>query len=547
MMRCGRRVVCRQIAVRRNVVRCCYYAHRRLSSRVFALSVGDTNSTASPADTAATLFAGLRLSSFSSAELRSRFEEADVDGDGVLNRKELKAALSVAIVGRTCSSEIEARASTATTQLLRPEEESISFDTFKERVVELASRRDPRIWPIAATMALGGLSVGAVMPVMPCLVHDLALSETQYGLVVSAFGGMKLISNVPAASIVERYGRRASIVSGLTLVSLGFAGVGAADGFATLAAARGLTGCGVAFLVTGSTLAATDISTPLNRASTTAPLGAAFNAGTVAGPALGGALAGYLGPHHTFYAVASMIATDALYAAAFISETNNRFKSAKQTAVPGHQEVESLWRHAAFRRLCLANASYWFTVAGVNMTVLPLTLSDASGLNLDPSHIGSLFAAQAVIGVVGAMPVASVADKLGPERLIAPAFLVAAAANAAFVAAHTQTHFAIVMSVSACGASLLGSAPTAAVANAVKAQQRPRALALLRTAGDVGMLCGAASLGAIASNFGHDAAFASASGLLFATAAAFAASSARSAARSSTSLHNSPTSSTKSA
>lgn len=500
--------------------RCVNLLGRRLSSRAWTLSVGDTNSTNSPADTAATLFAGLRLSSFSKAELRSRFEEADADGDGVLNRGELKSALTRAIVGRTCTSELDARAATATMQLLKPEEEAISFDKFERRVVELASRRDARIWPIAATMALGGLSVGCVMPVMPILVHDMGLTETQYGLVVAAFGGAKLLSNVPAASFVDTYGRRASIVGGLSLVSLGFSGVGAADGFATLAAARALTGCGVAFLVAGSTLAATDISTPLNRASTTAPLGAAFNAGTVAGPALGGFLAGSLGPHSTFFVVSAMIATDAVYAAAFVHETRHRFKSST-TPAASRDDDAGLWRLPEIQRLCLANWAYWGATAGISMTVLPLTLADAQGLNLDPAHIGSLFAAQAVIGVVGAMPVAALADRVGPEKLVVPAFVVVAAANAAFVAAHTQEHFAAVMCFSAAGASLLGAAPTAAVANAVEPHLRPRALALLRTAGDVGLLCGAASLGVIATAFGHDAAFASASSVLLTTAAGF--------------------------
>ncbi|KAJ8601955.1 hypothetical protein CTAYLR_004443 [Chrysophaeum taylorii] len=507
-----------------------------LSTRAWTISVADTNSTANPANTAV-LFAALRLSSFSEKELRKRFAEADADGDGVLSRAELRDALKTATVGRSCSTEIESRASTATTQLLRPTEDAISFEQFQKRMVELASQRDSRIWPIAGTMLLGGLSVGAIMPVMPILVHELELSSYDYGLVVSSFGGFKLVSNVPAATFVDRYGRRASIVGGLSLVSLGFAGIGMADGVLGLAAARGLTGCGVAFLVTGSTLAATDISTPLNRASTTAPLGAAFNAGTVAGPALGGALAGSLGCSSTFFVVASMMAANAFYASAFVSETRNRFKSSSSSSSGsggGGDETRTrglaLLEDPALLRLSLSNMSYWFVVAGINMTVLPLTLADASGLALAPSQIGALFAAQAVVGVAGAMPVAKLADRIGPERLIAPAFTVVGCANAAFAFAHTYEHVAAVMIASATGASLLGSAPTAAVANAVSPDRRPQALALLRTAGDTGMLLGSASLGTVAALAGHDAAFATASALLFTSSAGFAGSSSIQAA-----------------
>ena len=42
--------------------------------------------------------------------------------------------------------------------------------------------RDPRIWPLSATMMLSGTAVGVVLPVMPLLVGQLGLSEAQFGI-----------------------------------------------------------------------------------------------------------------------------------------------------------------------------------------------------------------------------------------------------------------------------------------------------------------------------------------------------------------------------
>ena len=480
------------------------------------------------------LFASLRLSQFSDEELKEAFDEADVDGDGTLTRKELYGAMRCATVGKSCSSELEARARAVSTQLLKPEEESIRYEEFRDRVVALAKKRDPRIWPIAFTMALGGLSVGCVMPVMPQLVHDLHISSLEYGFIVSAFGATKLIANVPASQFVDRYGRRLTIVSGLGVIAASFTMVGLANGPLSLALARAVNGGGVALLVAGSTLAATDISTPLNRASTTAPLGAAFNVGTVVGPAVGGGLANALGPSSTFFVVAGLIGLDALYASIFIQETSKRFKSAggddvtperrrfPQTTPETTTSSQSSSVPWDLRIYYVSNASYWFAIAGVNMTVLPLCLSDSTGTHaMDPSMIGSLFAAQAVVSVAAAMPVASLADRVGPEHVIAPGFVVAATANALWPFAHSYEHVVAVMVTAALGSSLLGSAPTAAVANAVPSQQRPAALAFLRTAGDVGMLTGSATLGLVSSVWGYDAAFSVASVTLFSSAAAF--------------------------
>ena len=109
---------------------------RLLSQRSWTISVADTNSTMSPADTSQ-LLASLKLSSFTEDELRARFSAADQDGDGSLSRAELKETLKAATVGKSCAREVDSRAATLTTQLLRSQK-SISLEDIKSRGVELA-------------------------------------------------------------------------------------------------------------------------------------------------------------------------------------------------------------------------------------------------------------------------------------------------------------------------------------------------------------------------------------------------------------------------
>ena len=77
------------------------------------------------------------------------------------------------------------------------------------------------------------------------------------------------------------------------------------------------------------------------------------------------------------------------------------------------------------------------------------------------------------------------------------------------------------MAVQGLGSCVLGSAPTAAAANAVPEDERAGALALLRVCGDLGLLTGSAGFGALAAAAGSDAAFGAASVLLVGTAARF--------------------------
>ena len=211
---------------------------------------------------AARLFCKLELSSFSEAELRGAFERTDTGGTGQLSREEIRAMLLHEEQGRVCPRMLESQVEATTAHLLSAAPSGLlPFGEFKEKITALAERRDPRIWPIAASMLLSGTAVGVVLPVMPMLVHHLGLSQAcnpialllatyyalatthypvptthhlrltvrsslrttqaEYGYVVAAFGLAKLVGNVPAATLVDRHGRRALLASGLAVVGCG--------------------------------------------------------------------------------------------------------------------------------------------------------------------------------------------------------------------------------------------------------------------------------------------------------------------------------------
>ena len=86
---------------------------------------------------------------------------------------------------------------------------------------------------------------------------------------------------------------------------------------------------------------------------------------------------------------------------------------------------------------------------------------------------------------------------------------------------HGYEFVAVAMAVQGLGSCVLGSAPTAAAANAVPEEERAGALALLRVCGDLGLLTGSAGFGALAAAAGSDASFGAASALLVGTAVRF--------------------------
>ena len=221
---------------------------------------------------AARLFCKLELSSFSEAELRSAFERTDTGGTGQLSRDEIRAMLLHEEQGRVCPRMLESQVEATTAHLLSAAPSGrLPFGEFKDKITALAERRDPRIWPIAASMLLSGTAVGVVLPVMPMLVHHLGLSQAEYGYVVAAFGLAKLVGNVPAATLVDRYGRRALLASGLAVVGCGMVGVGLAGSLEQLVAARLISGLGVSFLLSGATMAVLTLTLTRSLRLTLAP------------------------------------------------------------------------------------------------------------------------------------------------------------------------------------------------------------------------------------------------------------------------------------
>ena len=123
-------------------------------------------------------------------------------------------------------------------------------------------------------------------------------------------------------------------------------------------------------------MAAADLSTPLSRAATQAPLGASFNAGTIMGPAIGGGLAALVGPSATFAAVGGFVALDAIFARVMLSET--RGLGSLEDGPPPDTNISTIVRRVKrslqdspeLRRLCVAN--YAYSVSYTHLT-LPTT------------------------------------------------------------------------------------------------------------------------------------------------------------------------------
>lgn len=181
----------------------------------------------------------------------------------------------------------------------------------------------PAVWFILATALLDVMAMGIIIPVLPSLIEEFAGSRDRAGLwngvMVALWAGMQFLCSPIIGSLSDRYGRRPVILISAAGLACDFVLMALAPNLWWLAVGRIIGG------VTSSSFTAVfaymaDITPPEERARGYGLVGAAFAAGFVAGPALGGVLGEY-GNRAPFWAAAALSAAAFLYGLAILPES----------------------------------------------------------------------------------------------------------------------------------------------------------------------------------------------------------------------------------
>eukprot|EP00241_Pyramimonas_parkeae_P003643 CAMPEP_0114227452 /NCGR_PEP_ID=MMETSP0058-20121206/1800_1 /TAXON_ID=36894 /ORGANISM="Pyramimonas parkeae, CCMP726" /LENGTH=645 /DNA_ID=CAMNT_0001338299 /DNA_START=199 /DNA_END=2136 /DNA_ORIENTATION=- len=508
---------------------------------------------------ASRLFETLQLTTFTDEEIKKAFDSYDTNGDGILQREELMALLRryVKLYSDEPSDEkaMEARLQELLTQFDANKDGEVCWTEFHAKIVELGQRVDPRVYNIAGCMVMTGTSIGVITPVLPLLIRDMGLSTGQFGLLTSVFSLVKLLANVPCAHFCDRYGRKPLLTYGLGVLGMGVGGIGLASSLEELLVCRAISGIGVAMLTTGAGMYISDISTPLNRARTMAPMTAGFAGGTAVGPAIGGAMANSLGVQGTFLSVGGVYALLVLANKLLLKETmpTKPPASVQPIVPPTHdttmerqvppmvcpntnpgsskmrkeltvvQQWTKIMEIPKLRSAFGLHTAYWFSFAGSQMTLLPMMLVSSSGHSMSVGEMGMVFACMSVVNVLGAQPMAMLSDRVGKGVVMVGGCASLGTCMALIPMAHTTPQLAAVLGVWAMSVAGLSTAPTARVVDNTPPKMRAQALALQRIMGDIGMLVGAAATGLVADVSGIDHAFQMNAALLLATSGWFGA------------------------
>ncbi len=355
-----------------------------------------------------------------------------------------------------------------------------------------------RLLMITVSTVLVMSGQGVITPVLPLFAAQFGAGVASVGLTLSIFGLARLLLNVPLGLLSDRYGRRVLLVAGPLVSGVGMFGSGLAADIPQLLGWRFIAGAGSAMYMTGAAIYLADISTPANRGHFVATNQGALLVGVSLGPAIGGLVADSYGLRAPFLLVGLAALVASLYGYVRLPET--RPAQAEGRDSDGHAPGARSWvrRLGAtnFLAVSAVTASVFLTRAAGRMTLMPLLASGSFGYSA--GDLGVLFAAMALINLLGLAPAALLTDRIGRKWAIVPSGLVVALGLALMAGAASSVQFLTAALVVAIGTTFWGPAPAAYATDLAAPELRGLALGLNRSAGDAGMVLGPVLLGALA-------------------------------------------------
>ena len=198
-----------------------------------------------------------------------------------------------------------------------------SFETTGAGAPAEGRRRAAFIF-IFVTILLDMLALGMIMPILPKLVesfvdNDTAVAARIFGAFGTAWALMQFVFSPVLGSLSDRFGRRPVVLLSNFGLGLDYVLMALAPSLWWLFAGRVISGITSASVST-SFAYISDVTAPDKRAAAFGKVGAAFGAGFILGPALGGLLGG-VDPRLPFWVAAGLSFANTIYGVLILPES----------------------------------------------------------------------------------------------------------------------------------------------------------------------------------------------------------------------------------
>lgn len=352
------------------------------------------------------------------------------------------------------------------------------------------------------------IGFGLYIPLLPFYAEHFNATPFMVGLTMATFSLAQFISAPFWGLLSDRHGRRPILMIGMAGSVISYLWLGFADTLWVIFLARGLNG-----LMAGNIAAAfaymADVTTRENRAKGMGLIGAAFGLGFIAGPAIGGILAGS-DPANADFQTPAFVAA-ALSGVAFLMtivllkeslSADAKQRLASQPRAKRFTQLRESLAHPIMGRLLILIFLSTFVFAGLEST---FAMWSRRSFGWGPEQNGYLFA---LVGVTSALIqggfVGRLAKRFGERSLVLQGAIALAIGVFLIPFAQNLPLLLIAMMVAGYGFSIITPSLNALVSLHASEDEQGGALGVTRSASTLARVAGPAWAGMMFSVLGRD-------------------------------------------
>ncbi|WP_334170889.1 MFS transporter [Sinomonas sp.] len=357
------------------------------------------------------------------------------------------------------------------------------------------------IWVLVVAAFAIAIGFGLVSPVLPQFAASFGVGATAASIIVSAFALTRLVLAPSAGGLVNRIGERPVYVIGVLTVAVFTGACAFAGSYWQLLLFRGLAGLGSTMFTISSSGLIVRLAPPEARGRVSGLYASSFLLGSIAGPLVGGLLAGF-GLRVPFLVYAGTLVVAASIVGILLGRGPD---SVPRTALPPLRLAEAL-ELPSYRAALVSNFANGWATLGIRMALVPLFAAQA--LQAAPAAAGLALALFA-LGTAAALTFSGrLADTWGRRPLALSGLATAAAATGVMGLSPNDALLFVLSAVAGFGSGLLSPALQATVADTIGRERSGGApLAVFQMVSDVGSIVGPLLAGILADRVGYVWAF----------------------------------------
>jgi MFS family permease len=384
---------------------------------------------------------------------------------------------------------------------------------------------------VAFAVAIG---YGIVGPAIPVFAREFGVGQTAAGLVISAFAFMRFVSAMGGGLMVERFGERAILTSGILIVAVSTGLAGLAQSYEQLLVLRAVGGIGSAMFTVSAIALLFRVVGSSSRGRASGLFQGGFLIGGLLGPALGGLLT-EISLRLPFFVYSATLLVAGGIAAVFLAQARLRPPGADPVtdAPPAGKEddppadpstepasalerplsVHEAVRNPAYRAALVANFGTGWGLFGVRMSLIPLFVTEA--LHESVVWVGVGFACSSLVHASLLLPAGHYVDRVGRRPAMIRGGLVAAVSMAVLAVTSALPLYLLAMLLFGVGSAFLGTGPAAVVGDVMRGRGG-RVVAVFQMASDLGAILGPLVAGLLVETLAYPWAWSVTAGVLLA-------------------------------